>query len=93
MFRIEMGFSLVVQELINAKKPLIGHNCMYDIIFVYNQFISKLPATYPQFIESWNKLFPFTFDNKVLAYKSGLFDNTTLGKLFTECTTGPSYSS
>lgn len=31
MYRNEMGFSLIIEEMINSKKPLIGHNCIYDI--------------------------------------------------------------
>lgn len=45
-----MGFSLVVEELISAKKPIVGHNMMYDIIYLYNQFIGKLPEHYSDFI-------------------------------------------
>jgi hypothetical protein len=36
MYEKEMGFSLVVDELIQAKKPIIGHNMIYDIIYLYN---------------------------------------------------------
>ena len=50
LFLKEMGFSLVVQELINAKKPIVGHNMIYDIIYLYNQFIDYLPETYTEFI-------------------------------------------
>jgi hypothetical protein len=39
-----------VEELIAAKKPIIGHNMIYDIIYLYNQFIDDLPQTYPEFI-------------------------------------------
>lgn len=47
---------MVVQELINAKKPIVGHNMIYDIIYLYNQFIDDLPETYTEFI------------NKVISY-------------------------
>lgn len=50
MFTDEMGFSLVVEELANAKKPIIGHNMSYDIIYLYNQFIDTLPDSYSEFI-------------------------------------------
>lgn len=80
-----MGVSLVILELIAAKKPLIGHNCMYDLIFLFGQFIQKLPDTYELFAEQWTELFPVTFDNKVLAFNSGLFSKTTLGELFVKC--------
>ena len=35
MYKAETGFSRVVQMLIDAKKPMIGHNPMYDIAFIY----------------------------------------------------------
>jgi hypothetical protein len=31
-----MGFSLVVEAIIKAKKPLIGHNAMYDWLYLFN---------------------------------------------------------
>jgi hypothetical protein len=32
----EMGFSMVVDMLIEAKRPIVGHNMIYDIIYLYN---------------------------------------------------------
>ena len=32
----EIGFTLVVEELIKSKKPIVGHNMIYDIIYLYN---------------------------------------------------------
>lgn len=91
LFRHEMGFSLIVEEMIKAKKPLIGHNCMYDWVYVYNQFIDELPETFLDFSSSWNKLFPYTFDNKVLALHSKSFHNTALGNLFEKVTNEEKY--
>lgn len=39
----ELGFSLVIHEIIKAKKPLVGHNLFLDLLFLYNQFIDELP--------------------------------------------------
>ncbi len=50
LFTQEMGFSLVVDMLIKAAKPIIGHNMIYDIIYLYNQFIGVLPEEYSDFI-------------------------------------------
>ena len=36
LFLWEMGFSLVVKAIIEAKKPLVGHNCMYDWLYMWN---------------------------------------------------------
>jgi hypothetical protein len=46
----EMGFSKVIEELIHAKKPIIGHNMFLDILFIYYQFIDDLPASLSEFI-------------------------------------------
>jgi poly(A)-specific ribonuclease len=62
-----MGFSLVVEALIKAQKPIIGHNMIYDIIYLYNQFIGPLPANYADFTNEWIACFPSLYDTKVLA--------------------------
>jgi poly(A)-specific ribonuclease len=68
LYESEMGFSLVVEELIKAKKPIVGHNMIYDIIYLYNQFIDELPDTYNNFIEKWYSMFPSVYDTKVLSH-------------------------
>lgn len=45
-----MGFSKIIEELIQAQKPLIGHNMFLDILFIYQQFIDDLPPTLSEFI-------------------------------------------
>jgi len=87
-----MGFSLVMQEIINTKKPLIGHNCMYDWLYCYNQFVAKLPETYTEFVHEWHSKFPNTFDNKVLAFNSKVFFKTGLGDLYEKVTNDDRYS-
>jgi poly(A)-specific ribonuclease len=80
-----MGFTLVVEELIKCKKPIIGHNMIYDIIYLYNQFIDDLPLTYLEFIQKWNSLFPLVYDNKVLSCGAEYFGRTDLGKVYEKC--------
>ena len=50
-----MGFSLIVEELIEAQKPLVGHNLIYDMGFFYDQFIAPLPDTFLDFTAAWRK--------------------------------------
>ena len=45
IFSYELGFSQVIDEVIKAKKPLVGHNMFLDILFVYSQFVGELPNT------------------------------------------------
>jgi poly(A)-specific ribonuclease len=81
-FTDEMGFSKVMTAIAEAQKPLIGHNCMYDCLYCYNQFIGKLPATYVEFITEWNRLFPHTYDSKVIAERSKYFGRTILNVVY-----------
>ncbi len=67
--------------MINSKKPLVGHNCMYDFMFVFHQFFGELPETYAEFISQWSKLFPLCYDTKVLAWELKR-EKTTLDQLF-----------
>ena len=54
-----------------CKKPIIGHNMIMDIGFIYRQFLSQtgnLPKTYGEFVQEWNGSFPSTiYDTKVLS--------------------------
>ena len=93
LINYEMGFSLVIKAMIEAKKPLVGHNCMYDWLYLYNQFIDALPDTYEEFIAQWNKAFPRTFDTKVLAFNSKAFFKTGLGEVYNKCTTDEKFKS
>lgn len=36
LFSQELGFSRVVEQLILFKKPLVGHNMIYDVAFLYH---------------------------------------------------------
>ncbi|CAI2361076.1 unnamed protein product [Moneuplotes crassus] len=84
---IEMGFSLIVQEIIDAKKPLVGHNLIYDMGFFYDQFIAPLPNTFLEYTEKWRECFPATYDTKVIALESKLkiFRRTDLESLYKMC--------
>ena len=71
MFITEMGFSCVIEKLIEVQQhktvALVGHNMMYDVIYLYNQFIGPLPDSYSEFVKLWYACFPLTVDTKVLA--------------------------
>ena len=91
MFLQELGFGHVMELLIKKCQtdfcPIIGHNMIYDIIYVYNQFVGDLPSTYTEFSQCWFNLFPLTYDTKVLSFKAQYtsFSKTILGKIFEKC--------
>mmetsp|Transcript_8797 Transcript_8797/g.6539 ORF Transcript_8797/g.6539 Transcript_8797/m.6539 type:complete len:120 (+) Transcript_8797:750-1109(+) len=85
LFLREMGFSLVVEMLVKAGKTLIGHNMIYDMVFMYTQFITELPPTYKQFIAEWQKRFPLCYDTKILSVVSCSFGNSALVPVYSKC--------
>jgi hypothetical protein len=89
MFLKELGFTVVVEGIIKKCQqqvcPFIGHNMMYDILYLFDQFVMPLPDTFLDFSKEWNKRFPHTFDTKVLSLKADYFGKTALGKVYEKC--------
>jgi hypothetical protein len=58
---------------------------LYDILYLYQQFVADLPDTFLEFRAKWIDLFPVTFDTKTLTIKSDYFNRTDLGKAYERC--------
>lgn len=87
LFQKEWGFSQIVEYLIGAKKPIVGHSFIYDVTFFYHQFIDELPDNYPEFAAKWSAIFPETYDTKVLTMEA--FETkgkTDLNHMYYKCT-------
>lgn len=41
-----LGFSKVFDLLVTLKKPMVGHNALLDLMFMYQQFYKPLPRMY-----------------------------------------------
>jgi poly(A)-specific ribonuclease len=78
----EEGFSQVIYELAKSKKPIVGHNPMYDLMFTYQQFIDDLPPTYDQFTHKIGKYFETVYDTKVFCLAAGRYGRTTLNDVY-----------
>ncbi|CAD6196059.1 unnamed protein product [Caenorhabditis auriculariae] len=61
------GVSVLVKAISKNKIPLIGHNCLLDLMYLYNYFIGNLPDDYDQFKNNLNSVFPLIIDTKLLA--------------------------
>ena len=81
----ELGFTRVIEILSSAKKPIIGHNMLFDVAFIYEQFVAPLPGSYTEFATLWKNHFPLVYDTKTLAVSSGEFQKTALSHLFYRC--------
>lgn len=85
-FQQEMGFRLVFNELARSKKPLVGHNCTFDLMFLLQWLDRPLEPDFDAFRARLNTLLPTVFDTKYIA-TSGLlngkvFEDTMLESLY-----------
>eukprot|EP00931_Biecheleriopsis_adriatica_P094185 TRINITY_DN67867_c0_g1_i1.p1 TRINITY_DN67867_c0_g1~~TRINITY_DN67867_c0_g1_i1.p1 ORF type:complete len:554 (+),score=159.35 TRINITY_DN67867_c0_g1_i1:51-1712(+) len=62
----KVGFRRVFNALAAAKKPVVGHACMFDWLFAHSHFES-LPESYAEFKELIHGSFPLLFDTQLLA--------------------------
>ncbi|XP_066104306.1 poly(A)-specific ribonuclease PNLDC1 [Saccopteryx bilineata] len=58
------GFSVFFQMLVKARKPLVGHNMMMDLLHLHEKFFRPLPESYSQFKLNIHDLFPVLIDTK-----------------------------
>ena len=84
MYKAEIGFTQVIQAMIDAKKPIIAHNPQMDILFVYEQFIGPLPDSFLEFCLEWRKLFPRIYDTRIIG-------KATLEQCFKKMSTDKKY--
>lgn len=61
-----IGVRLLFDEIIKSNKILIGHNCFYDILHIYQTFYHELPDSIHAFKRKWTELFPYTVDTKYM---------------------------
>ncbi|XP_063983314.1 pre-piRNA 3'-exonuclease trimmer-like isoform X2 [Diachasmimorpha longicaudata] len=64
-----MGFTRIFKLLCALKKPLVGHNLLLDLMFMYKQFHEDLPRSYENFKKEIHQLLPVVYDTKLLSYE------------------------
>ncbi|NWQ77517.1 PNDC1 ribonuclease, partial [Columbina picui] len=60
------GFTNLFQTLVKAKKPLVGHNMLMDLMHLHNKFYKPLPESYEEFKRNIHNLFPVLIDTKIV---------------------------
>lgn len=81
----QYGFTHIIDLLIEAKKPLVGHNMIFDVMFLYYQFIDDFPETYDEFTKAWADNFPLTYDTKLLSSYAKGIKSTWLKAAYDAC--------
>ena len=65
----QSGLSRVIGLIRSAKKPVVGHNCLNDLLRIYGQFVADLPPGYQQMKKALLHAFPAgVFDTKQAAH-------------------------
>ncbi|XP_052073736.1 poly(A)-specific ribonuclease PNLDC1-like [Mytilus californianus] len=84
-----VGFTRVFRLLTEAKKPILGHNMLMDLLLYYDKFHKYLPRSYKEFKSEIHKLFPVIIDTKHITNflrkpleNTGLLQSTALGSLY-----------
>ena len=60
------GAHKIFKVLTKLKAPIIGHNVLFDLMFLYSAFQSKLPSSLFEFKAKLHALFPIIYDTMVL---------------------------
>ena len=88
-----MGLRLVFNELVAAKKPVVGHNCMFDFLFCVTHLDGPLPDDFSEFKTKFSAMFPVVFDTKYICAEItktlGNKDESSLGELYRNLVSGP----
>ena len=63
-FKNMIGFRQVFNALVELKKPIVGHNLLFDLMFVHRWLDSELPEDFATFKNKLNANFNLVFDTK-----------------------------
>ena len=70
----ELGFTNYIKYLSSKSLPLIGHNIYFDLMFIYDKFISDLPPDFYTYKTSLHKAF---FNRLLKSHKITNYFKTT----------------
>lgn len=68
-----VGFRAIFSALAESRLPIVAHNCMFDLMFVFQNFEADLPVALSSFKEQLLAQWPCVVDTKYCA-TSGLAD-------------------
>lgn len=60
------GALRLLKLLASLKVPIVGHNPIYDLMFIYSHFIGELPFSWQEFKQEIHCLFPDIYDTMII---------------------------
>ena len=74
LIKKEKGVKNIIEKIIECEKPIVGHNCFIDLLFIMSHFMEEIPKHYKQFKNILrNKFKGGIYDTKYL-YNSSTFN-------------------
>lgn len=64
-----LGVTQIFSAILEKRVPLIMHNPLFDICYLYNHFIGSLPNSYLEFKSDVLNIFPDVYDTKYIINK------------------------
>ena len=85
----KIGARHVVDALVKARVPVVGHNCFFDLLHLHEAFFDSLPEHVELWKAEFRKRMPHVFDTKWIAEQSPAMEqvqltNTALGPMAME---------
>lgn len=83
----QTGFTHVIRKLLESNKPMVGHNCLLDVVHLFEKTVMPLPEKLDTFKKMITSNFPTIYDTKLIAKDppfSGAIPITGLEILFGE---------
>ena len=74
LIKKEKGVKNIIEKIIELKKPIIGHNCFIDLLFIMSHFMGEIPKNYKEYKNKLkNKFSGGIYDTKYL-YNESIFN-------------------
>jgi poly(A)-specific ribonuclease len=84
---LKVGLRLILKEISASQKLIVGHNCLFDILFLYRQCFDDIPEDFNEFKKSISTNFHNIIDTKFMASSDNLkleLQSTILGDICRE---------
>ena len=49
LIKREKGIKNIIEKIISSKKPIVGHNCFIDLLFIMSHFMDEIPKNFNTF--------------------------------------------
>ena len=74
LIKREKGIKNIIEKIINSKKPIVGHNCFIDLLFIMSHFMDEIPKNFHTFkLKLKNEFSGGIYDTKYI-YNSSKFN-------------------